>query len=73
MPTNKKRLNITLPKTIDLVLQKTAKRDNVPIATKAVHLLAFALETEEDIYWDKVASKRDNKQAKFISHDEVWV
>lgn len=73
MPTDKKRLNITLSKNIEMVLQKTAKRDKIPVATKAIYLLELALETEEDVFWDKVASKRDTKNAKFISHNKVWV
>ena len=73
MPTTKTRLNITLPKTVEKVLFKIAKRDKVPTATKASELLQLALETEEDQVWDQIASKRDTPDAKFISHDQAWV
>jgi len=73
MPTLKKRINITLPKTIDAVLEKISLRDGVPVATKAVELLRVALEIEEDAVWDKIAGDRDNKKAKFVSHEEAWL
>ena len=73
MPTTKTRLNITLPKTMEIVLNKIAKRDDMPMATKAQELLQFALEMEEDQIWDKVATARDKKNAKFITHDQAWL
>ncbi|MDD5055738.1 MAG: hypothetical protein PHZ00_05740 [Candidatus Peribacteraceae bacterium] len=72
MPTTKRRLNLALPPDLDIVIGKLAKRDNVPQATKAIYLLALALELEEDIVLDALASERDNKGVKFISHDKAW-
>ena len=73
MPTNKKRINLTLSKPVDHVLTKIARRDGVPTATKAVELLSLALEIEEDVIWDRLASSRDEKKGKFVSHDQAWV
>lgn len=73
MPTPKKRVYITLNTPVDKVLEKIAKRDNVPIATKASQLLALALESEESEIWDTIASKRDTKDATFTSHDNAWL
>ncbi len=73
MPTMKRRINVTLPKTIDAVLEKVAMRDGVPIATKALELLRTALEIEEDQVWDKLAKSRDTKDAKFVSHEKAWL
>lgn len=73
MPTTKTRINITLPKTVESALNKIAKRDDVPVATKAKELLQFAIEIEEDQIWNKVASSRDRKNSKFISHNQAWV
>ena len=39
MPTNKKRINITLPNHIAIFLEEIALRDDVPQATKAAELL----------------------------------
>ncbi len=72
MPTTKKRLNLTLPKDLEEALRLLAKRDEVPEATKAVELLKGALELEEDRIWDAIASEREAKGGKFLSHEEVW-
>lgn len=72
MPTTKKRLNLALPSAMDTALAAIAKRDNMPQATKAIYLLAIALELEEDIVLDALASARDTKGVKFIPHDKAW-
>ncbi len=72
MPTLKSRINISLPNEIKEALQKLAKRDHVPEATKAARLLEIALEVEEDLFWNEIAEKRDKKQAQFISHANTW-
>jgi hypothetical protein len=72
MPTSKKRVNVTLPPDIEMVLEKIAQRDNVPVATKTIELIKIAIEIEEDDIWDEIASKRDKKGTKFISHDTAW-
>ena len=73
MPTTKTRINITLPKTMEIVLNKIAKRDDMPVATKAQELLQFALEIEEDAMWNNIASARDKKNSKFIAHNQAWL
>lgn len=72
MPTTKKRINISLSKKIEVELERLAKRDQVPQATKAVQLLQLALELEEDQIWDTIASKRDRKGARFVPHEQAW-
>jgi cell wall assembly regulator SMI1 len=72
MPTNKARINITLPEDIREALEKLARRDRVPQATKAARLLETGLEIEEDIVWDKLAKSRDTKNARFVSHEKAW-
>ena len=72
MPTQKRRLNISLPQDIDRALVTIAQRDNVPQATKAIELLEHALEIEEDVIWDSIAKKRDTKKTKFLSHSNAW-
>ena len=73
MPTTKRRINISLPKSVNTVLDKIAKRDNQPVATKALELIMYALEIEEDILWDNSAKKRDTKKAAYIAHDDAWL
>lgn len=72
MSTTKKRINISISKSLDEALGKLSKRDQVPQATKAAELLRLAIEIEEDQIWDEIASKRDTKKAKFISHKKAW-
>jgi len=72
MATSKKRINISLPDDVELALKELAERDNVPQATKAIHLIKVALEIDEDEVWNALAEKRDTKKTKFISHKDAW-
>jgi energy-converting hydrogenase A subunit M len=72
MATTKKRINISVSKEIDTVLSKLAKRDQVPQATKAEHLIQLALEIEEDQVLDVIARKRDTDKSIFVSHIKAW-
>lgn len=72
MPTTKDRIHITLNKENKEFLTVLAKRDQVPVATKASEFIREMLEIEEDKIWDELASKRDTKDAVFVSHAEAW-
>ena len=72
MATIKKRINISLSPNLDIMLSRVARRDNMPQATKAAHLLGIALEIEEDIAFDKIAGERDTKNARFFTHKQAW-
>lgn len=72
MPTTKTRINISLPQPVKMELYRLARRDNIPHATKAAHLLATALEMEEDRVWDVIADSRDGKKVRFVSHAKAW-
>ena len=72
MATTKKRVIISLSKQVEEALKILAKLYHIPQATKAVHLLETALEIEEDQVWDQVATERDGKNARFVSHKKAW-
>ncbi len=72
MTTTKGRLNITLSADAKQAIAKLAHRDEVPDATLAARLIDIALELEEDIVWDKLASERDQDKAIFIPHGKAW-
>lgn len=72
MATTKKRINVSLPEDVEISLKHLAARDDVPEATKAVHLIKLAMEIEEDDVWNALAEKRDTKGAKFVSHKKAW-
>lgn len=72
MATVNKRINISLSKGVRSILYRLAVRDAVPRATKARHLLEQALEWEEDMVWDAVASEREQNERHFVSHQAAW-
>ena len=72
MPTTKKRINITAPKILEDALQELARRDEISVSGKAAELLRHAIETEEERVWDSLASTRDTKKARFMSHNRAW-
>lgn len=74
MPTKKKRINITTPDRLYLVIEQLAEQDEVPISTKALELLgqAAAMEEIEDEYFSKLADSLASKNVGFRSHEEFW-
>ena len=72
MPTSKKRINISVPKDTEEILELLAKRDKKPVATVALQLIEIALEIEEDAVWAEIADERDQPGVKYISHEEMW-
>jgi hypothetical protein len=67
----KKRIQISISSEIERALSLLARRDLVPTATKAAHLLKQALEWEEDVVWDSVARGR-METPRFVSHERAW-
>jgi len=72
MATTKQRINITTDPNIEAALKNAAKRDGVPVATKASELLAIGLELEEDIALASIAISRTAKDTEYISHAQAW-
>lgn len=72
MATAKYRINISLPDDVKEALERTARRDRLPLATKAGRLLEVALDLEEDQVWNRRAAKRDTKDARFLSSADTW-
>ncbi len=72
MPTIKKRLNITLEPDVQIAIERIAKKERVPEATKAAELIRIALDLQEDYVLMALAEERDSSRARFISHDSFW-
>lgn len=73
MSTVKSRINITADREVELAITRAAKRDQMPVATKAAELLRLALELEEDLVLGTMAEARlKDKKAKYLSHAEFW-
>ena len=73
MATLKTRINISVSKSTRDALHILAKREEVPVATKAGRLLEEALELEEDRYLSDIADKRLKGKVHWVKdHDAVW-
>ncbi|MEX0594576.1 MAG: hypothetical protein WD157_00540 [Patescibacteria group bacterium] len=72
MSTIKPRINITTDEDVRLALKGAAKRDGVPVATKAAELILIGLTLEEDIILASIADRRTARGAKFIDHVDAW-
>ncbi len=72
MATKKKRINVSLPRQVYVLLQKISLRDEVPQATKAAQLIEKAMEIEEDEYFSALADARAKECNQWISHEEFW-
>lgn len=72
MPTQNPRLNLTLNDDIMKSLNALAKKSKQTVSAVAKKLLEDALETQEDIYFSRLANERDTENTKWISHEEVW-
>ena len=73
MATTKRRINISLPGEMDRTLGRLAKRDNMPEATKAIELIHFPLEIEEDCYFENMVERRMKSKVKWLPDSEkIW-
>ncbi|OHA70359.1 MAG: hypothetical protein A3D64_03235 [Candidatus Wildermuthbacteria bacterium RIFCSPHIGHO2_02_FULL_49_9] len=72
MPTTKARINISVSEETREAIERLAKHEQKPVATKAANLLEFALEIEEDRYFEKLASEREKNNVRWLSHEEAW-
>ncbi len=71
MATTKQRINISVSKEAHRAIALLAKRDALPRATKARHLLEQAIEWEEDAVLEAIAQGR-MKTPRFVSHEAAW-
>ena len=71
MPTNKKRINLTVDHHLytDLERLRKYKKYN-SLSAIVVDLTKEALELQEDVYFAKIAHKRRNEP--LIPHNKVW-
>lgn len=72
MGTTKKRINISVSSDVEKAIESLAKRDEVPVATKAAQLVRNALEIEEDFALAKLADERLRTEKEWFTHEEVW-
>lgn len=69
----KTRINLSVSPDKRDILKRLAKESRVPVATKVMDLVDFALEFEEDAILYKLARERDSsKPKKYLTHEEFW-
>ena len=58
---------------MDKTLGRLAKRDDMPEATKAIELIGFAIEIEEDRYLENIAKERMKGKVKWLpDSNKIW-
>ena len=73
MATAKTRINLSVGKATKDMLRVLARREQVPVATKALRLLEEALELEEDRRLAVLADRRLKEKGRYIpDSDGVW-
>lgn len=74
MPTQKTRINLTVPNDINRIVNRLAKRDQLSVSTKTLDLIIHALEMDEDIALLTIVQSREEstKKPTYIDHSNVW-
>ena len=71
MPTQNKRVNVTLDKETARIISSLAKKDpNHSESNVVKQLVLEALELREDMYLSKRSEAREGQ--RIISHEEAW-
>lgn len=70
--TAKKRINLSVSEDVNVIIQKLARRDNVPATSKALELIKKAIVVEEDDALELLARERDVKGTRYFSHNHAW-
>ena len=71
MPTNKKRINLTLEDSLYSQLEQLRKIRKTPfLSSVVIDLTKEALELQEDLYFSKIAKEREKEPV--FSHKKIW-
>lgn len=72
MPTQKKRINITIDDATHAAIERLAEEREESISRTSLRLIEEALEYREDRHFSEVADARLKKKQRRVSHDEAW-
>ncbi len=74
MATKNPRINVVVEADLHSFLSKLAKSNGVSLSLLSRDLIKEALEIREDLFWQKVAEKRDStfSEKDSISHEKMW-
>ena len=71
MPTNKKRINLTLEDSLYSQLEQLRKIRKSPfLSSVVIDLTKEALKLQEDLYFSKIAKEREKESV--LSHRKIW-
>ena len=72
MPTQKKRIHITVDDDIYEALGRLSAKRGESLATVGLELIEQALEYQEDLHFSRIADGRLRAKQKRIPHNKVW-
>ena len=72
MPTDKKRINITVDDDLYDALERLSDRRDESVSRTSLKLIEQALEYQEDFHWSKVADRRLKKRQRRVPHEDAW-
>jgi len=72
MPTQKKRINITIDDATHAAIERLADEREESISRTSLRLIEEALEFQEDRHFSKLADARLQKKQRRVSHDKAW-
>ena len=71
VPTAKKRINLAVDDSLYEELEKLKELKKAPsLSSVVLELAREALELQEDLYFDRIASERESENT--LSHEDVW-
>lgn len=72
MPTEKRRLNLTIDDATLAALAQLAEVRGESMSSVGIDLIRFALDLQEDRHFSAVADKRLSSRERRIPHAHVW-
>lgn len=72
MPTDKKRIHITVDDDTYAALDRLSAKRGQSVAGVGLSLIEQALEFQEDLHFSRIADERLKKKEKRVSHDSAW-
>ena len=72
MPTDKKRIHITVDDDTYDALGRLSVKRGLSVAGVGLSLIEQALEYQEDLHFSRIADERLKAREKRIPHDKAW-
>jgi predicted DNA-binding protein len=73
MPTTLPRINLSVPKELNKIIFRLAKRDRVSVSKKTMELIEQAIEAEEDLELGRIAEERLKNKRRSVPFEKGWL